>query len=74
MYTFEEKLAAVGLVLGGMSYRQASRACGAPHHSIWKWHRALDDGACGLYALVDHRRRPKEMDPMDANFTGHVKL
>ncbi len=30
MHTLEEKLAAVGLVRGGMSYRQASRACGAP--------------------------------------------
>ena len=65
MFTLEEKLAAVELVRGGMSYRQASRACGASYHSIWKWHRALDDGVRGLYALVDHRRRPKEMDPVD---------
>ena len=65
MFTLEEKLAAVKLVRGGMSYRQASRVCGASYHSVWKWHRALDGGAHGLYALVDHRRRPKEMDPMD---------
>ena len=65
MFTLEEKLAAVKLVRGGMSYRQASRVCGASYHSVWKWHRALDGGVRGLYALVDHRRRPEEMDPVD---------
>ena len=50
-YTLEEKAAAVELVRGGLTYREASRACGIPHQRIWGWRRRLDAGGGAPYPL-----------------------
>lgn len=57
MLTLEDKLQAVDLVHNGMSYRQAAKACGIAHSSIWKWDRCLKGDASDLYALVAGKRR-----------------
>ena len=50
-YKLEEKAAAVELVRGGLTYREASRACGIPHQRIWDWRRRLDAGGGAPYPL-----------------------
>lgn len=58
-YTLEEKVGAVALVRGGMTYREASRACGIPHQRIWDWRRRLDAGGRAPYPLPRGRKRPE---------------
>ena len=61
-YTIQDKIEAVRLVEGGMSYCEAERRCGASRESIRRWHRSMRSGEWS--ALIDARPRHKE-PPMD---------
>lgn len=64
MFTQDEKLAAVGLVRDGMSYREAESASGISRSAIWKWDHELDEEAIGHYAGFLSERNQNEV-PMD---------
>ena len=54
---------AVKLIRSGMSFRKASRACGAPKSSIWRWCKTLDDDTFDLYACsIENTRKVNKVD------------
>ena len=62
-YPLELKMEAVQLIRNGMSFRQASKACGIPRSSIWNWHKTLDEDTLDLYACNSEKtRKVNEVD------------
>lgn len=65
MFSLEEKLRAVELVNGGMSYREAARACGAAHESVRRWRGAFAECPASPYALANAAGAGQEEGTVD---------